>query len=872
MRNAPAHKRSVFDKAPIWLRIATRELLNNRSFSVPFIINLCIGLTGFLLLDTFKNSISDYLDERSRTFIGGDLTVSSAQLITEDEAAKFLEKLPPGSQHRQQKSLFSMITQGENSRLVDIRAVDRSMPFAGALRLEGRGAATADDYERLTTEQQIWIYPELVSQMGLKSGDSIQIGNAAFTVSGVIEFDPYVASSGMAFAPRVMIGLDHLEKTGLVTLGSRIFQSYVIALPEKLGSADSDALDNVAESVRSGITSPNIRVRTHRVAGQDMNRALLYLNDFLGLVSMVALFLAGVGTSFLFRSHIRKRFREIAILLSVGMQRGTAKLVYVAQIIILGLIATTLSSVLALLLLPLIPLVFGPVFPEGLEVRPQILSIVFAFCVGAGGAILVCWPLVQSLNRLPASSLFSEAVAVGPSNERLRILSWLPALALFFILSVQQAHSLKVGSLFVGIFLAAFLLFWVLGLGMLRITAATTPYLSLKGRIAVLNLTRFHSASLTAFSAIALSSLLMNLIPQLRSSLDSEIAQDPNEERPSLFLFDIQEEQIEPLTASLRNLGTDLSYISPMVRARLLSINGESVKDRQNNDAITREQEFEQRNLSRTYNLSYRGQMMSSETIVKGTPIAGTWQGDDQSLPQISVEYRYAQRLGVDVGDEMTFDVHGVTISGVIANLRKIRWTSFHPNFFFQFQPGVLEDAPKTLLAGVNAKTPEEKNILQNKIVQQFPNISVIDVTSAITRILEMVNQMTFAIAFMSILTLLAGFAVLFAIVNHQLQRRIPEITLLKILGTRFGTVRGATLGEFMLTGFLASTAGALISIGVSYVVSAVVFEGVFAPDLLTPFLTIGATTLLAVFTGWLGSMRALAAKPAILLGSPAYR
>jgi putative ABC transport system permease protein len=862
-RQAPA------SRLPVWLRIAVRELVNNRSFSLPFIINLCIGLTGFLLLDTFKNSISDYLDSRSRMLIGGDLTVSSSQQIPEEDAQAFLALLPTGSRHLQQKSLFSMVSHQDDSRLVDIKAIDRGAPFAGQLLLQDRGPVTAADYERLSDEKLVWIYPELTAQMNLKVGDPLTIGSSTFTVDGVIAFDPYVASAGMAFAPRVMIGLNHLQATGLITLGSRVFQTYIVSLPPGL---DPEAADAVTARLKEGITSPNIRVKTHRVAGQDMNRALIYLNDFLGLVSMVALFLAGVGTSFLFRSHLKKRFREIAILLSLGMQRSTAKLVYVAQIVMLGVIATVLSSVLAWLLLPLIPVVFGPVFPEGLEVHPQVLSIVFAFCVGAGGAILVCWPLVQSLNRLPASSLFSEAFAVGPGTERFRIVHWLPALALFFVLSVQQAHSLKVGSLFVAIFLVAFVLFWLLGLGMLRVTGSTVSRLSLRGRIAVLNLTRFQSASLTAFSAIALSSLLMNMIPQVRSSIASEIKQDPSEDRPYLFLFDIQEEQIEPLTALLQSLSTRLDYLSPMVRARLLSINGQSVKDRQNQDTVTREQEFEQRNLSRTYNLSYRDKLTSSETLYKGEPITGSWQEGDSNPPRISVERRFAERLGVDIGDEVTFDVHGVTISGVIANLRKIRWTSFQPNFFFQFQPGVLDEAPKTLLAGVNAGSPAEKNQLQNKIVQQFPNISVIDVTSTITRILAMVNQMTFAIAFMSVLTLLAGFAVLFAIVNHQLQRRIPEITLLKILGAQFSTVRGATLGEFMITGLLASSAGALISIGVSWVVSAFVFEGVFAPDLLTPVLTVVATTGLAVITGWLGSMRALAAKPATLLGAPAYR
>ncbi len=857
-------------RLPVWVKVALRELINNRAFSVPFIINLCIGLTGFLLLDTFKNSISDYLDSRSQILVGGDLTISSAQIMTEDNSKEFLGMLPPGSKTRQEKVLFSMVSYGESSRLVEVKAVESTYPFAGTLTLKDQGATTDKEWQQLNDERVVWIYPELVAQMNIQTGDTLKIGNHEFKVAGVIDFDPYVASSSMAFAPRVMIGLNHLDATGLVAVGSRVFHSYIVGLPNNM---PDKTLDELSLALKTNIKAPNVRVKTHRIAGQDMNRALIYLNDFLGLVSMVALFLAGVGTSFLFRSHIKKRFREIAILLSLGMQRGTAKLVYIFQIILLGAIATAFSSLLSWLLLPLIPVVFGPVFPEGLTVQPQLLSILFAFSVGAGGAILVCWPLVQSLNRLPASALFSESFSVDAGTEKVQFLNWLPALLMFLMLSIQQAHSIKVGSLFVGVFLAAFLLFWLLGLGTLKVIGTTVGKLSLRGRIAVLNLTRFHSASLTAFSSIALSSLLMNLIPQIRNSIDSEIKLDPKEKRPALFLFDIQEEQIDGLGSLLKSLNTKLEFQSPMVRARLVNINDQPVKDRQQDDTATREQEFEQRNLSRTYNLSYRAATSTSETIESGEPITGTWkEGNGSALPLMSVEVKFAERLGVDVGDTMTFDIHGVEVKGKIANLRKIRWTSFQPNFFVQFQPGVIDDAPKTILAAVDAPTQNEKNALQNQIVKQYPNISVIDVTSTILRILAMVNQMTFAIAFMSILTLLAGFAVLFAIVNHQLQRRIPEITLLKILGAQFSTVRNATLTEFMIIGFLASASGALISILVSWIVSMIVFDGVWTPDALTPVITVAATTGLAVLTGWLGSMRALAAKPATLLGAPAFR
>src|SRR5690606_33719544 len=152
-------------------------------------------------------------------------------------------------------------------------------------------------------------------------------------------------------------------------------------------------------------------------------------------------------------------------------------------------------------------------------------------------------------------------------------------------------------------------------------------------------------------------------------------------------------------------------------------------------DALTREEERANQMRSRTYNLSYRGELAPSETIVAGKPFSGSYSVGSNEIPEISVEERFAERIGLKLGDVMGFDIQGVPIAGKIVNLRRVRWTSFHPNFFVQFQPGVLDDAPKMFVAAIPGDQTTDNVKLQTAIVTAFPNVSVIDVSNAIERI-----------------------------------------------------------------------------------------------------------------------------------------
>jgi putative ABC transport system permease protein len=243
-------------------------------------------------------------------------------------------------------------------------------------------------------------------------------------------------------------------------------------------------------------------------------------------------------------------------------------------------------------------------------------------------------------------------------------------------------------------------------------------------KLAVLQISRNKVSSITVILALGLGTLMLNFIPQIKAGLETEISMPHTSKLPSLFMFDIQDDQVENLKKLIKEEGLVLTQLSPMIRGRLVTINGEENKKAEfPSDSPTREEERASEQRNRNYNLSFRQGLADSETLTAGRELAPMFDERSSQIPEISLEFRFAERLGLKLGDVMEFDVQGVPVKGQVVNFRKVRWTSFQPNFFIQFQPGVLDAAPKTFVAALSATAAERKAKMQNQIVSQFSNI-----------------------------------------------------------------------------------------------------------------------------------------------------
>lgn len=809
-------------------RLAWREISNNRRFSLFFILHLAIGLSGLVAIDSLKHSIENTLQQKAKSLLAADLSVEARRPLTPKEEEKLYQQLPKPYEESKVFESFTMIASPTRSRLVELKAIEENYPFYGNILLKKQGLIESHTPKHLFQKPALWVYPELLLQLHLKIGDSVVLGREKFEIIDVIEKDASGAGAGFSFAPPVYVAHRHFEKTGLITAGSTGQYSRLFKLPATI------EVKTLVEKLNHELEDPAIRVMTSENASEQVGRLLGYLSDYLGLSALVALFLMSLGQLFLFRSFLIKRYRDMAIFKILGLSPLRTFKLYLVHIVMLSVLALLPTLLLSSLLLPVLQNPLQELIQMDIHLQLHLKTAIWIFLFAIVSQVFTLSPLLLRIFSIRPKELLAPTEQL-PFQLSFKIaLAYMPAFFAYWGFSMWLAKSYKVGSLFFLSFIGALFILLILGRLLLSFISKT-HFKNLTVRFAIRNLSRSKMASISAFVTLGLGVLLSNLIPLIEAGLLNEIKNPTNVEQPSLFLFDVQEEQHESILHFLKEKNIHVMNHSPMIRARLQRINDQDFEKRNGySEANTREQENENRFRNRGFNLTYRDQITPSETITKGETFK---KNAPDALPQISLEINFAKRLNIHIGDTLDFDISGVSIKGQVANFRKVRWTSFQPNFFIQFESGSLNDAPKTFLMSLGNIPPTETAFLQTAIVENFPNVSIIDIARMTERLTSLINQMSLALRTMSIFCLLVGLIILFSIANHQMLERKKDVNLLKVLGSNFQLIRWIYLTEFLLIIFLAAIFGTIMSFIMSYAASITLFDAAWSPLLIEPIL-----------------------------------
>jgi len=845
-------------------RNACREIRNSRSFCFFYVINLAFGLVGFLTVDSFKHSLDDKVRYESKMMLGADLAIRARRDLTPEEKKQAFAQLPEGTEKIEVTDFFSMAAgPGGRSRLVKIIAMEEGFPFYGSFKLKLEGPVQGSDKKLLHERKLAWIYPELESQLGTGLGNEIKLGQSTFRVSDFITKDNGLQFQSVELAPKVFIGKAFLKETNLLLAGGMAFRNHLFKLPP--GSDPSQ----IELAIDQAINSPEVQVYSHQKAGERAGRLLQYLGDFLSLVSLVALFLATLGSGYLFHSFLTKRTLDVAILVSLGASRRKAISTYLVQLGLLGLIAAIPSLVAAFFFLPLLSAAVSGLASDEIEVFISSQSIFMAFLVAVFAGWTIALPCLRKLARLNPLALFQEAAQPGSQATRWTFLFFLPGIVAFWGLSLLQSDSSKLANLFFVALLVSAVLLYLLGMLGLMILKRAFGKTNLALRFASRSLARNPSSSITSFLALGVGVLLLSLIPQFQYSLENEIGlNQPESKLPKLFLFNIQENDVEPLVQVLASENKPLQNLTPRVRGKLLSVKGKKYEEYIGKDEESADSDDQRRNRFRRrgFNLSYRDHLLESEEILSGRMVASSYDPNSTRSAEVSVEQKYAESLDLDLGDQMEIDVHGKTIRAKVVNLRRVRWTSFQPNFFVQMQPGVLEEELKTFIGTLSDLTQKEKEDIQDLIVRKFPSISIVDVERKAQSILSVVKQMTWALQVMAALSIFAGLIILFCVSREKAHKQRHELNLQKVLGASFSDLRNQVRLEFGMLGLTASIVGTSLSALVSYVFSEIIFDRVWSFYWPLP---VGITVIvvtLSILTAEIATRKTLRLKPSILL------
>jgi putative ABC transport system permease protein len=320
-----------------------------------------------------------------------------------------------------------------------------------------------------------------------------------------------------------------------------------------------------------------------------------------------------------------------------------------------------------------------------------------------------------------------------------------------------------------------------------------------------------------------------------------------------MFLIDVQKDQKEGVELLVEQATGERPTLIPTIRARISAINGQEIDFEQD------EMRRERGRLGREYVVTYRPKLESNETVIAGK----LWDESPSPEAEVSIEESMRGLAGLDVGSTITFDISGRKLTARVTSIRHVDWRNSRTGFMVLFRPGSLDNAPQMLVAPVNGPTGEvERSRFQRNLLDQYPNLSVIDVADIVRAITRIINNITLAVSFVGGFILLSGTLILAGSLAMTKFHRIYETAVLKTLGAKRKTLLVILLAEYGLIGFVAGVIGSFASEGLSYATSRYVFE---VPWRLAPGLSLAGivgTIILVTVVGAISTFDVLSRKP----------
>ena len=421
---------------------------------------------------------------------------------------------------------------------------------------------------------------------------------------------------------------------------------------------------------------------------------------------------------------------------------------------------------------------------------------------------------------------------------------------LFWLLAAWQSHSVLTANYFILGILFSVMFVVLLVKALSFVVDKTAGRFSFKIKYALISLTRKQQSTYLIFVTMTIAILVLTLLPHLKKSIIEEIKPHQSSQIPSLFMFDIQVDQKNGVSEKIEKLINRKIEFTPLVRSRILKINDENYERSIEKDGFqTREDEAEARFRNRGVNLTYKEKLQDSESVVSGVWFKSAYKSGEsnENLPEVSLEQKYAERVKAKINDIILFDVQGLEVKAIVTSLRSVRWTSFQPNFFITFQPGVLDEAPQNFLSSISNLTDEQIQQIQATLVDSYPNISIINVRSTVEKSLVFIDQMSLALQIMAWLSLVVGFFVFIILLNTQISERINEMNLLQVMGMDTNAIVSVVAIQFFIIAGGSLLLGSALGSSLSYLLVKALFKIQLTYDLQSLIVTSLVLMLLTI-------------------------
>ena len=834
------------------LRMAVRETRSSWRRLLFFFVCIAVGVAAIVALRSVIQSVREVFTGEARSFMAADVVIGSNREWSDVARAAIDKRLGDAGATSRTEVIDTptMVRPVDGQPLVkmaELRAIQNTFPLYGAFKLQDGVPYT----HALLENHGAIVRPELLTSLGVKPGDRIAVGVAIFTIRGVLLTEPG-GNTGFSLGPRVLIDFGDLPSTGLLSFGSRAGRSILVKVPDGQAEPLARAL---REDLKDQFAGARSFKGTEDQIGRDFDRA----ENYLSLVGLIIVILGGIAVSSVTRVFIQQKMRAIAVLKCVGARSAQVIAVYVLQVSALGLAGSLLGVGIARAAVAAIPLALGP---TSTSVLAQVKYGVSLSAAVQGISIGVLVSLLFSIAPLLHVRFIKPSLLLRDESVRRRI-DWLGIAVLVVVaaglvaITAWQAASLRIGLIVCTGFAGLAVILHFAGQGLVALVKPLANSPSFPLRHAVLHLSRPGNQTRVILLAVGLGAFFIVGVRSLQATLLDEFSVQTAADSPDMFLLDIQRNQADGVRTFLADPahGTGGAQLIPVLRARVVGVDGRETKLEGFDEVRKRGA-----NIGREFTITYRDHLEKNERIASGA----FWNGPSAET-EVSIERGIEERSRIHVGDTMKFDVLGRVITARVTSVRNVEWReSRNGGFMFVFRPGATFDqAPQTFIAPL--KGPADiagRARFQHDLVQQFPNVSVIDFREVLERLRDIMSKVTLAITVVGALVLFSGGLILVGAVAMTKFQRVYEAAVFKTLGANTRTIARMLLFEYGVLGSLAGTIGSLGAVALTWGVSRYALDVPWRVFPREHVAGIAVTALLVAIIGVLSSLDVLRNKP----------
>jgi len=724
---------------------------------------LLLAITAVTALHFYTDRLFRGVTQQSTKILGGDLVVTSStpfSLAWKHEANRLKLRAAEVWVYP------SVVSAGNRLQLTNIQAVSANYPLIGEITSS-------------ITPHTAWVEPRLLPLLALNLNDMMTIGAANFRITNVLSSDLEILNMGWAIAPKILIRLDDVPATRTVIPGSRIeYRLLLVGSETQLQQFRTWILPQLNSSQRL------LTISNQQTMFWDV---LQRTQSYIQLVLLVGLTMSGVAIAMSIRQYMRRHYAHVALWRCLGIKKNHIIQIVIYQLIVIAFVTGVIGIILGYFTQALFVHLFEDVFRFPLP-EADTGPIILGFATSCMLVFLFAYPLISELPYISPLYIWRNQLAVRSNPSRIYWMTILIALIAFLYwfmnFSLLTLFFIDVLLLSIGFLY----LLSVLMLSFIRLILQQTEGTIRRGLSQLVNYPESVSIQIVGFTLVLMVIFLLKLV---RTDLIENWQQSLPSRTPNYFAFNIAPTDLPKLQQFFHQQQINIAGIYPMVRGRLIALNGKPImtavpmSSRSNNA------------LHRDLNLSWMWQFPADNKIVSGQ----AWMKQDQGKPLLSIEDRLAQNLQLKIGDELTFRIGSETVSAKIANIRSVEWSSFHPNFYVIFLPGVINHFFTTYITSFHLQP--NQTMLLNQLVQQFPNITVIDLANVLNQLLSLINKIAQALQYIFLFSLGTGILIFITSLQATMDERRQTYHLLHVLGASQKYIYKSLMVEFICFGLV---------------------------------------------------------------------